>query len=167
MTWSGLPEKLESRIIPEPMSGCWLWIGAQDKHGYGLIDWEGRRQQAHRVVYEQVIQVIPIGLFLDHFHCDLKGCVNPAHVRPITSGENTLRSTTTIAHQLKKRTHCKNGHLLAGDNLGTEKRSRARICLACKRAQAPYQAEWRKRNRRKCVEYTTRCRNKQKAKRDA
>jgi putative membrane protein len=27
MTWSGLPERLERLIIPEPNSGCWLWLG--------------------------------------------------------------------------------------------------------------------------------------------
>ena len=27
--------KFEGRILPEPMSGCWLWIGALFNHGYG------------------------------------------------------------------------------------------------------------------------------------
>lgn len=37
-------EALEARYIPEPMSGCWLWIGPMFNHGYGLFSSKFWRQ---------------------------------------------------------------------------------------------------------------------------
>lgn len=30
-----LPERIQKKIMPEPMSGCWLWTGSIDHKGYG------------------------------------------------------------------------------------------------------------------------------------
>lgn len=30
-------ERFEQNYIPEPNSGCWLWLGALNKQGYGGI----------------------------------------------------------------------------------------------------------------------------------
>jgi hypothetical protein len=48
-------------------TGCWLWtahtvVGS----GYGSIQIDGRRRNAHRVAYEAFIGVVPDGLHLDH-----------------------------------------------------------------------------------------------------
>ena len=32
-----LRNRLEARTLPEPNSGCWLWLGAVTNDGYGAI----------------------------------------------------------------------------------------------------------------------------------
>lgn len=67
--------------------GCWPWLGyLQPSAGYGM---HGRRL-AHRVAYELAVGPIPQGLELDHL-CRNRGCVNPAHLEPVTHRTNALR----------------------------------------------------------------------------
>jgi len=33
---TGLPSRLDKFVSPEPMSGCWLWLGAVDGDNYGM-----------------------------------------------------------------------------------------------------------------------------------
>jgi hypothetical protein len=47
-----LRDAFEARYIPEPMSGCWLWIGAHNLAGYGKIRKDGQDFLAHRLAYE-------------------------------------------------------------------------------------------------------------------
>jgi hypothetical protein len=83
-----LPELLQERIMPEPMSGCWLWIAAQDENGYGRIGKEkwGERL-AHRLVANLLRSVVPPHLMLCH-HCDTPPCVNPSHTFEGTALDN-------------------------------------------------------------------------------
>jgi hypothetical protein len=73
----GVPRgaSLEDRYVPEPNTGCWLWLGAEHPQGYGR--WN--REYAHRVVYELLVGPIPPGADLCH-KCDTPQCVNPAHL---------------------------------------------------------------------------------------
>lgn len=66
--------------------GCWLWIGARDKHGYGVVamavgDGKYRNRPAHRVAYELLREPLPPGVLLLS-SCSLAHCVNPAHHFP-------------------------------------------------------------------------------------
>lgn len=70
---------------------CWLWIGTVDRWGYGQMKWQGRRPGSHRVAYELLVGPIPEGLTLDHL-CRVPGCVNPAHLEPVTQAENNRRA---------------------------------------------------------------------------
>lgn len=69
---------------------CWPWL-ASTVHGYGQINRDGRPRMAHRVAYELLVGPIPEGLDLDHL-CRTHCCVNPAHLEPVTRGENVRRS---------------------------------------------------------------------------
>lgn len=84
--------RLFERIIPEPNTGCWLWMGAYDpKLGYGTTrDWDQVVRNVHRVVYREVNGPIPDGCDLDH-KCRFPPCVNPEHLEPVTRSVNILR----------------------------------------------------------------------------
>lgn len=76
---------------PEPMSGCWLWIGAVHKNQvgatYGLSFYQNRKVRAHRLSYESFNGPIPPGLYACH-RCDVSLCVNPDHLFAGTHQDN-------------------------------------------------------------------------------
>jgi len=106
---------------------CWNWTGWL-RLGYGQFNVGRRKFAAHRVAYELTVGPIPEGMQLDHL-CRNTRCVNPAHLEPVTPVENTHRGTQPAADNARK-THCKNGHPLSGDNLQIvfNGRRRCRIC---------------------------------------
>lgn len=81
-----LPERIESKIEPIPFSGCWVWIGS-GRDRYGSINFQGKTQPAHRVVWKILNGEIPAGMELLH-SCDIGFCVNPGHLRIGTHKEN-------------------------------------------------------------------------------
>lgn len=114
-------EKVDRRGDDE----CWPWIGGK-ANGYGRISarllpgpavWN-----AHRVSYLLHHGTIPDGE-LDHVchtndlscvtgaTCPHRGCVNPAHLEPVTHHENALRRERRILT-------CKNGHPRTPENRG-------------------------------------------------
>ncbi len=70
---------------------CWNWTGPRYKHGYGRFSIQRRYYLAHRISY-QFHGVIPAGLTLDHL-CRNTACQNPAHLEPVTRGENARRTS--------------------------------------------------------------------------
>ncbi len=109
-------------------SGCWLWLGATNKKGYGQGALGGERGGVHRLVYRHLKGPIPKGLVLDHL-CRQKSCCNPDHLEPVTHRENILRGNGLAAQQVK-RTYCPHGHPYKGYNLIIYKDGR-RACRAC------------------------------------
>lgn len=67
--------------------GCWLWTGADKPQGYGCVHVDGSTRTAHRIAYELAVGPIPEGAVVMHL-CDVPKCVNPAHLRVATQGEN-------------------------------------------------------------------------------
>lgn len=104
---------LDERIMPEPMSGCWLWTGAITVRGYGHVRLGGTMHRAHRAVYRAVRGDIPQGLELDHL-CRVLACVNPGHLEPVTHLENVRRGLRAVKQQICRRGHHReqswNGH---------------------------------------------------------
>lgn len=129
-------ERFDKQWIPEPNSGCWIWIGALDRAGYGCI---GKKingkwvmAKAHRVSFERAKGSIPEGLVPDHL-CRITCCVNPDHMEAVTQKENVLRGKSAPAKNARK-THCKHDHPLSGPNLAVryDPAGRAhRHCRAC------------------------------------
>lgn len=58
--------------------GCWPWIGAKNKNGYGVTSVNYKQMGAHRAAYFFHHGHLPDGLFVCH-RCDTPPCCNPAH----------------------------------------------------------------------------------------
>lgn len=87
--WRPLSERVERMV--DRTDGCWIWTGHVGKRGYGTVMGERRKPLlAHRVMYEKYVGPIPDGLQLDHL-CRNRKCVNPKHLEPVTTQENTRR----------------------------------------------------------------------------
>ena len=118
---SRLPERFWEKCIPEPNSGCWLWVGAaggcvigRQTGTYGRM-WTGfRTEPSHRIAYAAKHGAIGKGLCIDHL-CRNTLCCNPAHLEAVTTAENTRRGDMgkargAIRNSQKRRTHCPAGH---------------------------------------------------------
>lgn len=126
--WS-IADKLEFYSIPEPNSGCVLWIGSVIKDGYGRIKLNGRATLAHRAAYELKHGPISPGMVLDHL-CRVRCCINPGHLEMVTNKTNSLRGTGQGANNAKK-THCIHGHEYNSGNTYRRPASGNRDCLIC------------------------------------
>lgn len=70
---------LHDHYIPEPTTGCWLWLRKIDRDGYGRI-WNGSREiGAHKFSFESTFGSVADGLQVLH-RCDTPSCVNPQHL---------------------------------------------------------------------------------------
>ena len=121
-------DRFMSFVSPEPMSGCWVWMGKLSNKGYGQFWRFGETIGAHRAGYELFRGSIPEGLFIDHL-CKSVWCCNPWHMEPVTPRENMRRSD--IGQREWAKTQCPQGHPYDGDNLRVSRGSRQ--CKACSR----------------------------------
>ena len=123
-------ERLMARITPGA-NGCWVWTGRMATNGYGQFWDQGRTILAHRAAYQALRGVIPAGLELDHL-CRNRGCVNPDHLEPVTSQENTRRGLGACGLNARKEV-CPAGHAYTPENTYTYPRTGHRRCRECGR----------------------------------
>jgi hypothetical protein len=148
--------RLESKYIPEPNTGCWLWTGAvnntkHSKTAYGILKIDGKHKLAHRLMYEMHNGPIDDGLYIDH-RCNNTYCVNPEHLQAISPRENVVRSRISTPGINARKTHCAHGHPLFGDNLISYQGHRhCRACARLRQKKIPPEVkrEYRKKHRAK------------------
>ena len=116
----GKEGKLDHILSKCVIGECWIWTGALDKNGYGVINREAYGEfYVHRYVWTQLVGSIADGLELDHL-CRVPACCSPDHLEPVTHKENLRRGA------LGMRT-CKRGH-----NNWKVQPSGWRTCITCR-----------------------------------
>jgi hypothetical protein len=111
-----MPARFWRKIAVNRETGCWEWTAAKNENGYGLyvVSHKPRKQQgAHRAAFI-ALRFDPKELVCDHL-CRVRHCVNPNHMRAVTSHENILAGTGYSAVNARK-THCTKGHEYSPDN---------------------------------------------------
>lgn len=122
------------KVNKDAPGGCWLWTASCVADGYGQFN-KGSKQmvRAHRFAYEACVGPIPDGLTLDHL-CRVRGCVNPAHLEPVSMRVNIMRGQSSGAVNARK-THCIHGHEFTPENTQTSQSRGWRRCLTCFRVR--------------------------------
>ena len=114
-------------------SNCWIWNLFKDRDGYGLMTINGSTYRAHRASYSVFREQPGANLVIDHI-CRNRSCVNPEHLRLVTTKVNVTENSLSIQAHNSAKTHCKNGHeftekntIIANDN--------SRQCRTCVNAR--------------------------------
>lgn len=123
---------LLERAIPEPNTGCWLWLGCVNNKGYGQVRRGGRTQLAHRASLAETCEV-PAGSVVEH-KCNTPACINPNHLFVSTQAANLQRMRAQgrgfdVSQLSLAKTHCPRGHEYTEDNM--YRWGKRRICATC------------------------------------
>ena len=131
---------IQERSVAIPFSGCWIWMGPLSS-GYGALSHKGKWMRAHRASFIASNPGKPPPKLVCH-DCDVKECVNPAH---LYSGDHTTNRADVVTrsgwtNSFGRRDQCGVGHQYEEGSYFLNKAG-ARICVECKNAkQRAYRA---------------------------
>lgn len=112
-------------------SGCWLWTGFIEKHGYGRTTIKGLRDLVHRFsAFTYLDYDLGCSLIILHkVECKNKHCFNPSHLYIGSYKDNA------VDREMCK-THCPQGHPKTKFNTYEFKSKDGityKCCIICKR----------------------------------
>ena len=136
--YASLVDQIDALSVRVPFSGCWIWMGSTSK-GYGQLTYQGQHMTAHRASFIANNPEAQQPKLVCH-HCDVRECVNPAH---LYSGDYlTNRADMLIrerwAHPWSARDACEKGHSYeqGGYRIAADGSRACRVCQReYKRAQ--------------------------------
>jgi hypothetical protein len=103
---STVPARFWAKVDKRGPDECWPWTGARFQGGYGALGVPGElRTQvagAHRVSWDLHHGPIPDGMYVCH-SCDVRECVNPAHLFLGTARDNTRDMISKGRHRTRPR----------------------------------------------------------------
>lgn len=103
--------RVERNSVPEPNTGCWIWVGACSDVSKGRprakMTIAARPTTAARVVYEEYVGPITDGLHVLH-KCDNPLCVNPDHLY-LGSHSDNMRDLARSARARRPRLALRGG----------------------------------------------------------
>ena len=128
-------ESFFARIEPEPNTGCFLWTGKEDRHGYGIVYLpSGGEAKAHRVAY--ALHYGPFDASLGVLHtCDTPPCVGHDHLFLGTQTDNNADKMRKGRYRNRNtgKTQCIRGHELTPENTYfSKRRGKSRIGRQCR-----------------------------------
>ena len=105
-------DRFQEKYIASATTGCWEWVAAKSKFGYGVFGWgpmtvreNGSRRyadcHAHRFSYTHYKGDIPAGMLVRHA-CNNPTCVNPDHLVLGTPLEN-MQDRARAGHASRKK----------------------------------------------------------------
>lgn len=138
------PEEVKRRLekwsVPEPMSGCILWTGDENPNGYGRMTIDKKGYIAHRVSYQ--LHIGNIGKFFVCHKCDVRSCINPAHLFLGTALQNMQDKARKgrARNQYRDATKCIRGHEFTKENTflwqnGEKNKKIKRVCKICEKSR--------------------------------
>jgi len=150
-------DQLDRLSLPEPNSGCWIWLGKIGVNGYADMSYRvGPQKRVTRRAFKVAWEIAnatecpqyeaPYFWEIDHL-CHQRWCVNPDHLELVTHQVNIQRRKPFDNRRYGGL--CKNGHVLPPK----EQRSTNGSCKICTQIRT---REWRKKNRAKLREYERR-----------
>lgn len=102
---------------------CWIYAGAKDRHGYGIIKHAGKTVRAHRYNFELHKGAILPGMVIRHT-CNNPSCINPKHLLQGTQKQNMQDKAES------KKIFCTSKHELNHSNSYIF--NNRRICRICR-----------------------------------
>ena len=114
------------------MNECMEWRGYTNGRGYPQKTINGRKVLLHRYSWEWANGPIPDNMCICH-SCDNPPCINPDHLFLGTQADNMRDMYAKGRDRGRRKTHCKHGHPLFGENLYVKPSNGARQCRTCQR----------------------------------
>jgi hypothetical protein len=88
---------LNTKVERIESSGCWIFLGAKTKQGYGHFTWQYKQHYLHREVYRIYNHPYIVGYVIRH-SCDNPSCVNPEHLELGSQRDNVRDSIKRGTH---------------------------------------------------------------------
>ena len=118
-------------------------MGARDARGYGMRQYEGRVQRAHRVAWQ--IHNGPIGNGMVVMHsCDNPKCVRLDHLMLGTQSDNVRDCMDKARRSSQKIAGCKRGHAFDAANTRLYDDPRGHVSRNCRACHREYMRAWSK-----------------------